>query len=524
MTKEPNAPIVPLWFLYLTAAIAGAAIMIVEILGARMLAPYVGTSHFVWTAQIGVTLLALATGYYTGGWLVDRSPHPDKLYFCIGLSAICLALTVIFCEPIALRCSGLSLETGSILISACLFFPPLTLLATVGPFLVRLATPSLGVLGKFAGRLSAISTLGSVCGTGLIGYYLIPRYPGSFSMLLTASVLMGLSLLYFICWRRPVLKASLLLAGAMILSLLVSVSDPLKHQYESWVNRELVYEASSAFGDLQVIRNKSNGQLILLNDFLQQNSYDPVRQQSLSVFTYMLHELAWAYFDSSRSDSGRITDVLCIGMGVGIVPMDFVRDAAAVDVVEINPTMLPVAERYFDLNREGMNVYFEDGRTFLNRTDRIYDAVILDAFLGDSSPSHLMSREAFESMKKHLRPGGVLVINSFADFQEGSDFMAQSLLHTLRAVFRSVRIHEASTHNAFFVASDREELTAMGELDVQAMHPQVREIVADAFARTVSLPDRQALVLTDDYNPVEFYDAINREKRRRSFVAGVRSF
>ena len=65
-------------YLYVTAAITGAAIMIVEILGAKMLSPYVGLSHFVWTAQIAVTLVALACGYYVGGKLADRSQNTKK--------------------------------------------------------------------------------------------------------------------------------------------------------------------------------------------------------------------------------------------------------------------------------------------------------------------------------------------------------------------------------------------------------------------------------------------------------------
>ncbi|SVD47486.1 uncharacterized protein METZ01_LOCUS400340, partial [marine metagenome] len=70
-------------FLYFTAAVTGAGILIVEILGAKMLSPFLGTSHFVWTAQIAVTLVALSAGYYTGGWLVDQSPKLNRLYYAI---------------------------------------------------------------------------------------------------------------------------------------------------------------------------------------------------------------------------------------------------------------------------------------------------------------------------------------------------------------------------------------------------------------------------------------------------------
>src|SRR5213594_2724775 len=104
-------------YLYLTAATTGAAIMIVEILGAKMLAPYVGTSHFVWTAQIAVTLVALAAGYYAGGRLVDRSPRPGVLYVWIAVAAAYLCLAVLIVEPVAYRCLKFSLPVGSLLAS-----------------------------------------------------------------------------------------------------------------------------------------------------------------------------------------------------------------------------------------------------------------------------------------------------------------------------------------------------------------------------------------------------------------------
>src|SRR5271166_3010938 len=88
-------------YLYFTAAITGMVIMIVEILGAKMLAPYVGLSHFVWTAQIAVTLVALACGYYAGGRLADRSQRLPRLYGAILAAAAYLALTVLICEPVA---------------------------------------------------------------------------------------------------------------------------------------------------------------------------------------------------------------------------------------------------------------------------------------------------------------------------------------------------------------------------------------------------------------------------------------
>ena len=151
-------------YLFLTAAITGAAIMIVEILGAKMLSPYIGTSHFVWTAQIAVTLVALACGYYAGGRIADRSQRLDTLYWAILGAAVYLALTVPMCEPVAYGCLDFDLALGSLLASAFLFFVPLGLLAMTGPFLVRVITSSVTGVGGNVGRLTAIGTVGSFLG------------------------------------------------------------------------------------------------------------------------------------------------------------------------------------------------------------------------------------------------------------------------------------------------------------------------------------------------------------------------
>src|SRR5580765_3248268 len=114
-TPEPSLPFGLRRYLYFTAAVTGAAVMIVEILGAKMLSPYLGTSHFVWTAQIAVTLVALACGYYAGGRLADRSQSLAWLYWAILCAAACLISTVLICEPVAYWCLDFSLPVGSLL-------------------------------------------------------------------------------------------------------------------------------------------------------------------------------------------------------------------------------------------------------------------------------------------------------------------------------------------------------------------------------------------------------------------------
>ncbi len=501
-------------FLYGTAATTGAAILIVEILGAKMLSPYVGTSHFVWTAQITVTLLSLAVGYWFGGWLVERSQNLRRLYTCILLAGVYLAFTVPFTAKVAFACLQFPLAVGSLLAALFLFFVPLTLLATVGPFVIRVLTSEVVGVGGTVGRLSAISTLGSVLGTVLIGYVLIPFLRNSVTMFITAGVLMALPAVYFLVWRERGISIN----GPVVLiafGLFTGWAGVRMDARPPTSDMQEVLRRNSDFGMLQVFETFGGGRRYYLNDYLTQNTYDPEAKQSVSLFTYGLHGLANVYTPA-------IKDVLCIGMGVGIVPMQFAREGANVDVVEINGAVVDLAREYFGLEPTKLNLTIGDGRQFVNAATKQYDAVILDAFLGDSSPSHLMTREAFGAMRKVLRPDGVLVINSFGDFEAGQDFFTASLDKTLKSVFGTVRIHASGNGNVFFVATPAKELKQHRTMDFDAMHATVRHQARDAFDGIKETNPKRGIVLTDDFNPVEFHDAKNREQFRRQLAFSMR--
>ncbi|NBV23143.1 MAG: methyltransferase domain-containing protein [Proteobacteria bacterium] len=501
-------------FLYGTAATTGAAILVVEILGAKMLSPYVGTSHFVWTAQIAVTLISLAAGYWFGGWLVDRSQNLRRLYTCILLAGLYLCFTVPFTSKVAFWCLQFPLAVGSLLASLFLFFVPLTLLATVGPFVIRVLTSVVAGVGGTVGRLSAISTLGSVLGTVLIGYVLIPFLPNSTTMFITAGVLMAVAALYLLIWREEgdSLGIPLVLVGVGVLAGWSGVRADARPPAEYM---EEVARRNSNFGLMQVLESVGGLRRYYLNDYLTQNTYDPDTKQSVSLFTYGLHGLAGVYTE-------QIKDVLCIGMGVGIVPMEFAHEGAKVDVVEINGAVVGVAKDHFDLEPEKLNITIGDGRQFVNAATKQYDAVILDAFLGDSSPSHLMTQEAFTAMRRVLRPNGVLVINSFGDFDEGKDYFTASLHKTLKSVFGDVRIHASGNGNVFFVATPAKELKQRRTMNIEAMYPTVRQQARDALAGIKETDPKSGIVLTDDFNPVDFHDAKNREQFRRQLAFSMK--
>ena len=262
-----------------------------------MLSPFFGASHFIWTAQIAVTLVSLAAGYSFGGWLADRSPKLHRLYYCILLAGLYLCLAVAVFQPMAYFCLQFNLAIGSALASFGLFFVPLTLLAVTGPFAIRALTQSTQTVGGQVGRVSAISTLGSVLGAVAIGYFIIPFAPNTVTMFASALVLFLIAGAYFLLWNRrsqTIIQTSLALAIAAV----AGTAGVRAERFSNTANLKELARRNSNFGLMQVLESKSpegTTTRYYLNDLLRQNIYDPNTQQSLTIFTYMLHYLAKAY-------------------------------------------------------------------------------------------------------------------------------------------------------------------------------------------------------------------------------------
>lgn len=159
------------WYLILTAALCGALVMVIEVLGSRMIGPFFGVSLFVWTSLITVTLVALALGYTAGGWLADRKSSPDYLYAIILASGLMTAMTPLFKAFVLKACISLGLRLGSLASAFLLFGPALFLLGCVSPYLVRIAAREMKNIGRTVGNLYAISTAGSFVGTVATGFF-----------------------------------------------------------------------------------------------------------------------------------------------------------------------------------------------------------------------------------------------------------------------------------------------------------------------------------------------------------------
>jgi predicted membrane-bound spermidine synthase len=190
------------FFLEIVVFICGAVVMAFEIVGSRMLGPYVGTSMMVWSSIIGIILLSLSMGYYFGGKFADKNPNYKYLALIIGISAILILISTLFKDIILSGLFNLSqnVKLVSVLASLLLFTLPAFGLGMVSPFAARLKMKDIKTSGATVGYLYSLSTMGSITGTFLAGFYLIPTFRITNILLLLALVLVlsafGLFLVY----------------------------------------------------------------------------------------------------------------------------------------------------------------------------------------------------------------------------------------------------------------------------------------------------------------------------------------
>ncbi len=534
--------------LWVTVFITGAEILAVEIVGARLITPQFGVSLYVWSSLIAVTLIALAIGYALGGWLSDRRRAPGDLCLLLLLAALTLGAVPVLAGPVFSLTSDFGLRLGSFLSAGLLFTPPLIALAMITPYAVVLlsvrssasgdggsggrgASPPEYKIGRAVGSVYALSTAGSVVGALATGFWLVPSLslPRIFIGLALGLVVVA-ALLWPIDRRWP---AAVLLAGTAITLWTLWGDGSLTERPAVSSRFHQLFAGQSLYGEWRVLEtddttDTDSTRLLLLNGIIQSG----IDSQGVSVFPYshLMERLLIAMHPAPQR-------VLLIGLGGGVMARSL-RDGGAgspveVDVAEIDPMAAELAERYFGYAPSGGRLpggllndgrlFIEDGRRLLNRLDRRYAAVILDAYAAETLPFHLLSLEAFQAVWRHLEPGGVLLINDRELAGAATSPGLRALTRTLRAVFPVVEVYESKTGGAldsrFVVASmvsgtSMEWGTPLESVEVTLKTGPFRG--QPMTARVQSIDDRSGQLLTDAFNPMEWLDAPVAEAAREA--------
>lgn len=515
MTKpEPNKAL--LIYLIITAIVCGALVMVIEVLGSRVIGPFFGVSLFVWTSLITVTLIALAAGYAFGGLLADRKESPDYLFGIILLGGILVLLIPFYKENILKLAMPLGLRGGSFISTLLLFGPSLFMLGCVSPYLVKVAARELKNLGRTVGGFYALSTFGSVGGTVITGFILIAYLGVDNIFLVVGSLLIVLSTGYFVFFRRK-----WLVAISLIIPFLAFPGNETVVTYRPDGTKVTeVASQESFYGSLKVVDYSYERKHIreLMIDGLIQGGMDMTNGMSISGYHYFLQLIPRALNPAGKN-------CLVIGVGAGLVPMWYEKLGVRTDVVDIDHRVVQLARKYFGFDVSG-DVVESDARYFLINNDKRYDYIILDVFNGDLTPGHVISLEAFKLMENELAHGGILAINLIGSIKENTQ-MTASVLKTLHVVFDQVDVFPVfevqngeGVGNLAVMAYDGPKLQFNANtISISSIHPKLVDKILRSMQQPFQYPpDNSAIILTDNYNPIDVYDVWLRELVRKRIL------
>jgi spermidine synthase len=489
----------------------GAAVLIIEVVAMRVLSPHFGSTIFTASSVISVILAALSIGYYAGGRFADRHPS-ERWFYCFillgGLSVLLqqmLSLTLLRTFSVTL-----SIVSGPLISALVLFTLPALLLGMLSPFVIALQkqyAQSVGV-GSIAGEVFFWSTIGSIAGSLLAGFVLIPRFGVHTIMLGTGSFLTLLGLLGMV--HGGARKEALAGGGVFVLLVsLVAVLLPFQFPPSVVYGRDGVYER------------------VVVADFLREGRPARVLMQDSAVsggvylddgdmlFPYP------SYYALYRLAQRDVLRTLTIGAGMYAVPMALLRDLpdAQVDVVEIEPILPEIGRRYFSVpDDQRLRTMIDDGRRFLAETQQRYDFIFSDVYASLVIPMQFATKEFFALARDRLTPGGVFFANIIGSLAQPPPSLLLSEMRTFLSVF---------PQGVFFAVESPDSdvvqnvifLGVNDDREIDVTDPAIADS-ADPFLRSLQVHriDISSLdlsphpMLTDDYAPVEYLatDVIRR--------------
>jgi spermidine synthase len=476
--------------------LAGGAVLVLEVVGLRLIAPYVGITLQTSSAVIGLALAAIAYGAWLGGWLADRFDPRSLLAPVLLLAAVATALTL----PIVRWAGELlrgSAAGGILLLTSLTVFVPALLLAAVTPLVIKLQLGDLRQTGRVVGKLSSIGTVGGITATLGTGFVLVAALRSSVIVLSLAALLgaAGLGVGWYlrslghvlVSTRTRALVAVVGLAGA---GLAAVAPDPC--------DVETAYHCARIEADPE----RSGGRLLILNS--AHHSYVDLNDPRYLDFAYT--QWIGAIADLVRPPVQPI-DALHLGGGGFTLPryLSATRPGTTNTVLELDGKLVELDRARLGLRTgPGIEVRVGDARIALaDQPSGTRDLVVGDAFGHLVVPWHLTTRELVAEVRRTLRPDGVYALNVI-DYPPARFVRAEIV--TVAAVFRHVAAVAPEPAFAGRTGSNFVILASDVPLPLDALRERLAAGDTDALVLDgAALADftRDAHVLTDDYAPVD---------------------
>jgi len=496
-------------FIRLIVFCGGVTSVGTEIAASRLVAPYFGSSTFIWANLIGLTLTYLSLGYWLGGKVADRYPRAWLLYTLTAIAAVWAGLIPYLSRPIlsaSLRAFdqlAVGAFYGSLVGVLLLFLVPITLLGFVTPYAIRLRLADVHKAGNVAGNTYALSTIGSIVGSFLPVLLLIPWIGTTRTFLVLALLLLVPSLLGLLQLRAFPQTA---LSGGLAV-LLVAVTLGVDARAVRPAERgELVYEVESADNYIQVLEENGRYLLALNEGHAIHSIYDP---------DTLLTGGPWDYFMvgplfNRGAGAESVDNALLIGLAGGTVARQLTAayGPIPIDGVEIDPEIVRVGREYFAMGEAqlpNLNAVVADGRYFLRTTDTTYDLIGVDAYRQPYIPFQLTTEEFFTEVSDKLTPKGVAVVNAG---RTDTDFrLVEALASTMKAVFPNVYLIDVERFdNTIIVGTKTPTDLATFVASVGGLPPGtvLHEVgIASLDSGNVREQTASDTVFTDDHAPVE---------------------
>jgi len=382
--------------------------MAVELCGARLLAPVFGSSLYIWASVLGITLIALAGGYFSGGhWSAKTSDPQKKLFTTLSFASLAVMVMPFIAEYLVPRIAFLSFFTAMLLSTLLLLFAPVFLLGASSPLFIALQSKSNKDAGQISGMVYAVSTFGGILATFICGFYFLPVFGlkltllsfGTLLFLLNAMLLRNFSFTHFIIGF-----------GFVFLTL-----------QSEFKNRDFLYKSEGIMGRVEVKdekKEKATIRLLKVNDIVQ-SEMDLNSGESVSDYVGIFDSLATGYPAGSRA--------LVLGLGAGLTSNLLVNKNFNVQAVEFDERVIYAAQKYFGLDKTVLTVH-DDARHFINNLNGKFDVVLADIFKAEEQPSHVLTMESLSKLKTHLNKKSRLLIN-WHGYSSGALGRGTSILH-----------------------------------------------------------------------------------------------
>lgn len=424
--------------LLLLSFIEGAAVMAAELCGAKLLAPVFGSSLYVWASVMGITLAALASGYFFGGYLSSKTTTDRNRLFSILYLAACFVMAMpLIAHYLVPRISYLPFLTGVVISSVCLLFPAVFLLGASSPLFIALQTSKHEEAGKLSGTVYAVSTLGGIFATFFCGFWLIPEYGLTLCLFIFGAVLFVTSLL-----------VSKVFNGLFVL-LFICLSYLLKQVVFTEDNRLLLSDGLLGRLEVKQVLNLNGDTLryMSLNNIIQT---EMLLQSARFVSDYQI------LFDTLVPPAKVSQQALLLGLGGGLAANKLVEKNFRVDAVEIDARVVKAAKDFFFLDKS-VNAVVEDARYYLNHCRKNYDVIVIDLYKGEELPVHVLTTESLKRLKQNLSYGAKILINwhgyNQGEEAKGTETLYNTLVNAGFNVAFCARSTNADHRNLVVVAS-----------------------------------------------------------------------